>query len=277
MRTFIPAILFLMLSFHLGAQVTAPDTIFTRDGNTITCKIREIGVSEIRYVQPQLNPDVVMVIEKKKVARIVYANGTEQLFEAEAAAPETIEQNSEELFALQRKNALKLDVLALAANNLTLTYERSLRPGRSIELTAGAIGLGFGMKEEHAAGILLKGGYKFARNPDFYLGGMRYAHILKGRYLKLELDFASYSVEAEREFFSYEKEKYAITKFAFLVVLGNQWVYDDKFLIDVYSGIGIGTNSLEDNDLSYPYGFATLGDELPLAFSLGVRMGFLFK
>jgi len=277
MRTILLSAFFVMLHIALVAQVPATDTIFTRDGTAISCKVREISSAEIRYVQPQLNPDVVFVIEKSKVARIVYANGAEQTFATERQAPETIEQNSENLFALQRKNALKLDLLALAVNNFSLTYERSLRPGRSIEFSAGAIGLGFGLKEEHASGVVLKGGYKFARNPDFYLGGMRYAHILKGRYLKLELDFASYSVENETELFSSHTEKYSITKFGFLVVLGNQWVYDDKILIDVYSGLGIGTNNLEDNDLSYPYGFATLGDEVPLAFSLGLRIGLLIK
>ena len=277
MRTILLSAFFLLVRVALVAQVAAPDTIFTRDGNTITCKIREIGTSEIRYVQPQINADVVFVIEKYKVARIVYGNGAEQTFETDRKPPETIEQNSEELFALQRKNALKLDLLALAVNNFSLTYERCLRPGRSIEFSAGAIGLGFGLKDEHASGVVLKGGYKFARNPDFYLGGMRYAHILKGRYLKLELDFASYSVETETKLFSSHTEKYSITKFGFLVVLGNQWVYDDKILIDVYSGLGIGTNDLEDNDLSYPYGFATLGDEVPLAFSLGLRIGLLIK
>ncbi|MCK3685323.1 hypothetical protein [Maribellus sp. YY47] len=269
-------LLLLFSCITLWAQTPAQDSIFTRNGTVILGKVREIGTTEIRYVQPQINEEVVMVILKSEVERIVYANGVEQRFEKEKTGLETIEGNSEDLFAVQRKKALKLDVLGLAVNTLSLTYEQSLRPGRNIELGIGGIGLGFGLEGEHAKGIFLKGGYKFAQNPDHYLTGMRYAHILKGKYVKLEFDFASYSVEAKKDWFEAD-QKYSITKFAFLVVFGHQWIYDDRLLIDLYTGVGIGTNNLDDNDLSFPYGFATTGSDFPVAASFGLRLGLLIN
>ncbi len=272
----ITALILIFSCFTIWAQVPEQDTIFTRDGETILCKIKEIGTSEIRYVQPQIKEDVIVAILKNDVERIVYSNGVEQTFNKANTRIETIEQNSEDLFAIQKNKALKLDILGLAVNTLSLTYEQCLRPGRSIEFSAGAIGLGFGLKEEEAAGVLLRGGYKFMQNPDHFLTGMRYAHILRGRYVKLELDFAAYDLKSNKELFG-DKENYSITKFAFLIVLGEQWVFDDLIVVDMYSGIGIGTNNLDNLDWSYPYGFTTLGEDLPMAFSAGLRIGILLK
>lgn len=264
---------FFMLALNLFGQTEKPDSIFTKKGKILTGKVKEIGTSEVKYIQPQMSTDVVYTIAKNDVDRIVFANGQVQKFETEL---ETIEGNSEKLFQIQKKNALKLDFLSIAANTLTLTYERCLKPGRSVEFSGGIIGIGVGLKEEDASGVLFRAGYKFAKNPDFYLKEMRYSHILKGAYLKLEFDFASYSVTGHQDFFD-EKERYNNTKWALLLVPGKQWIFGDSFLVDIYSGIGLGNNSLEDLDFTYPYGFATLGEDFPLAFSFGVRMGLLLK
>ena len=278
MKNLFILMLFFVISTNLFGQSTELDSIYTRNGKIIVGKVKEIGTTEIKYTLPQISEDVINVISKDEVEKIVYPNHQTQIIESESLKNETIENNSQELFQTQRKNALKIDFLAIAANTLTLTYERCLQPGRSVEFSGGFIGTGIGLQEEKASGILLKGGYKFARNPDYYIKGMRYAHILKGAYIKLEFDFASYSVEGYRDIFEFSKERYNNTKWAFLLVFGDQWVFNDKLLVDVYSGIGIGDNSLKENvDSTYPYGFATLGDEFPLAMSLGLRLGLLIK
>ncbi|RIH63329.1 hypothetical protein D1164_20295 [Mariniphaga sediminis] len=264
---------FFMLATTLFGQTEKPDSIFTKNGKVLTGKVKEIGTSEVKYIQPQMNTDVVYAIDKNEVDRIVFANGQVQKFDTEWG---TIEENSAELFQIQKKNALKIDFLSIAANTLTVTYERCLKPGRSVEFSGGIIGIGVALEEENASGVLFRGGYKFAKNPDFYLREMRYSHILKGAYVKLEFDFASYAVTGQQAFFDEEK-RYNNTKWALLMVPGKQWVFDDSFLIDIYCGIGLGDNSLEDLDLTYPYGFATLGENFPLAFSFGVRMGLLLK
>jgi hypothetical protein len=188
-----------------------------------------------------------------------------------------VEKNSQDLFLIQKKNALKIDFLSLINNVASLTYERCLKPGNSVEFSLGPVGIGFADNKEKASGILFRGGYKLMRNPDFYLKGMRYAHILKGRYVKLEFDFASYGVNGKTDIFVEERQRYTITKWALMLVQGNQWVFNDNFVIDIYSGFGIGRNNQDELDLTYPYGFATLGKGFPLALSGGIRFGFLIK
>lgn len=252
------------------------DTIFQRKGEIIICKVKEIGISEVKYIRNDFNPDLLFSISKNDIAKIVYADGKEQAFEIQSEIAGNIEQNSQDLFQIQKKNAIKIDFISLANNTFCLTYEGCLKPARTLELSLGVIGIGFAEKEDNASGIFFRGGYKLIRSPDFYLKGMRYAHIMKGPYLKFEFDFASYGIEGYKDLFE-SKEKYTLTKWAFLMVFGNQWVFNDAFVVDLYSGIGIGKNNLEDLDWSYPYGFTTLGSGFPMAFSLGVRCGFLFN
>ncbi len=260
-------------------QANPQDTIYKRNGEVIICKVKEIGTTEIKYASSEFKSDLLFAIEKNEIDRIVFADGKVQTFERQKALAETIERNSEELYQTQRKSAIKIDFLSPAVNTTSLTYERCTRPGQSLEFSVGAVGLGFADWDEKASGVLIRGGYKFMRNPDFYMRDMRYAHILKGRYLKTEFDFASYQVETDRYAFDFENkiEKYNLTKWAILIVFGNQWVFNDIFLIDLYSGIGLGSNNQSELDDSYPYGFTTLGSDVPLSFSFGLRIGFLLK
>lgn len=255
----------------------AQDTIVKRNGGKIICIVKEINTTEIKYILPAFNPDVLNAVERKDVLKIIYGNGKVQNFEEENENVQNIERNSADLYQMQKKNALKLDFISLATNVMTLTYERCLKPGRSLEFSLGVVGLGVAEKKDHASGILFRGGYKFLRNPDFYLKGMRYAHIMKGPYLKLEFDFASYGIEGYKDIFDETKEHYTLTKWGIMMVLGNQWVFNDNFVVDLYSGLGIGKNNLQDFDLTYPYGFVTLGKGFPMAMSFGLRIGFLIK
>lgn len=260
-------------------NVNLPDTIFKLNAEKIICKVKEIGTTEIKYTSPDFSSELLFSVETRLVDRIVFADGKVKLIDHQQALNETIEKNSQYLYLKQRKNALKIDFISLAVNTTSLTYERCLKLGNSIEFSLGAVGLGVADMEEKASGILFRGGYKIIRSPDYFLRDMRYAHILKGRYVKFEFDFASYSVEGDRQIFDFNSttETYNLTKWALLVVLGNQWVFNDSFLVDFYSGIGIGNNNQNDLDSSYPYGFLTFGSGSPLAFSLGLRFGFLFK
>lgn len=252
------------------------DSIILRNGKIIIGTVKEIGTSEIKYSTPEYKADLLFSIAIKDVLKVAFSDGKTKLFDIQPELSENIEQNSMELFKIQKKNAIKIDFLGLANNMLSLTYERCLKPARALEFSLGFVGLGVAEKDDNASGILFRGGYKLTRSPEFYIKGMRYAHIMKGPYLKFEFDFASYSIESYN--YSYlEPGKYTLTKWAFLMVFGKQWVYNDNFVVDLYSGIGLGRNNLEDIDFSFPYGFSTFGKEFPIAFSFGLRFGFLLK
>lgn len=256
------------------------DSIFRRDGIVILGNVKEIGVTEIKYSNPDFNRDLLFALPKNQIRKIVFSDGKVQEFDVQADLSENMEQNSQELFLIQKKNALKIDFLSLATNTTSLTYERCLKPGSSLEFSLGVVGLGFADMNDNASGILFRGGYKLIRSPEFFMRGMRYAHIMKGPYLKFEFDFASYGVDGEKDMFDIFNSKiehYNVTKWALMLVVGKQWVFNDNFVTNLYCGAGIGSNNLEELDISYPYGFTTFGDGFPLAFSFGLRLGFLLK
>ncbi len=140
----------------------------------------------------------------------------------------------------------------------------------------GYIGLGLAEEEVNPSGILFRGGYKLMRSPGFFVKDMRYAHILKGEYVKFELDIASYGFN-ETDYFEVTDQRSSLSKWAVLIVLGKQWVFRDKALVDLYSGIGFGRRNRSEVDFLWPYGFGVLGKSFPLATSFGIRVGFLTR
>ena len=60
--------------------------------------------------------------------------------------------NLTELYATQNRNIIKSDFLNLLGTYLSFTYERSIKPGRSFELTLGFIGMGVNMANSDAEG-----------------------------------------------------------------------------------------------------------------------------
>ena len=248
-----------ILSLH------AQDKIVKRNGDVIECKVIEVGSSEIKYSLAEYNFQVQFSIENKLVDKIVFENGKELVIDHAAAAREGAETNSADLFLVQHKNAVKLNFLSPLWGITTIGYERALKPGQSLEGAAGIIGLGF-ENPQNALGIGLKAGYKFIRSPDYYLQGMRYAHILKGGYVRPELVFASYQLR--------DKER-QVTKVAGLLNIGKQWVFSDVFLVDLYFGLGYGySNAREFED--YPYFIGVGTDNAPVAVTGGFNIGVLF-
>ena len=248
-------------------SILAQDRIIKRDGDIIDCKVAEIGFEEIKYIQAEYGPDLQFGILKSKVDRIIFADGKELIIDHLETARETAEMNSADLFLVQRRNAIKMAFLSPLTGVTAFSYERALKPGRSMEFTLSLIGLGFNNPED-AVGLGLKAGYKFIRSPDHYIRGMRYAHILKGGYVKPEFAFARYNLRSKDE---------EVIKAALIVNLGKQWVFSDVFLVDLYIGLGYGMTSSRIEDPEYPHDFVVVDPQFPLAMDAGFRLGFLIK
>ena len=97
---------------------------------------------------------------------------------------------------------------------------------------------------------------------------MRYAHVLKGGYVKPEIAFARYNLRSKDE---------EVIKAALIVNLGKQWVFSDVFLLDIYFGVGYGMTTSRIEDPEYPHDFVVVDPEFPLAMDAGFRLGFLIK
>ncbi len=253
-------------AFSIG--VDAQDIIIKKNADTIPCKVKEIGSDEIKYTLPGYPSDVLFTITKDKTTKLIFENGQEMTFQDEMDNPLN--------YADQNKNAIKFDFLSPLTGNSTFAYERSLKPGQSIEATLGIIGLGFDPNEINPRGSFVKFGMKFIKSPDFYLQGMRYAHILKGSYIKPEIGFGYYSKESEvynncwDSYYTTERKEYFSV--VLQLVIGKQWIINDVFLVDFYGGVGYG---FDDKEGEYHFGYA-ITPEIPLSFSAGLKIGILF-
>jgi hypothetical protein len=271
MKSKLPITLVLLFTTSLiFAQPKFADKLIKRDSTIINCEVREIGDDEIKYSQEGLRSDILIGIDKNKVARIIFADGREMKMVDSMS-------NSED-YSLQRKNAIKFNFLLPASGAVAISYERSLKSGQSIESEIGIISSGNNEEDNmDASGLFLKFGFKFIRDPDFYLKGMRYAHILKGTYFKPELALSSFSYENNTAIFGIDttNKSGSITKFALLLNVGKQIIYNNRFAVDMFCGVGYSFGGGNDEDLRY---FAFTGNAGgSLSMTGGLRVGLLFK
>jgi len=252
----------------VSVSAFAQDQIIKKNKDIIECKVREIGMDEVKYILPDYPPDVLFTIEKDKITKVIFENGQEIEITNEMMNPENYEE--------QKKNALKVDFLSPLTGNLTFAYERSLKPGRSIEASLGIIGLGIDPNDYDPAGVFGKFGMKFIKSPDFYLRGMRYAHILKGGYVKPEIMFGYYTIDEDGDYYEIPPEtgRKSVFSGGIQLILGKQWIMDDLFLVDFFVGMGYG---FDNQDGGYNFGWAITGGGVPLSFSTGLKIGILFK
>ena len=273
------AILCSILSLPLVAQVEEKvDRIYLKDKTLIECKVVEIGSEEIKYYAIGEEDGPLFVIENYKIERLVLSSGKEMTFEDlnEDAVNYTSIKD-------QKKNALKLNFTGVFSNQLSIAYERSIKPGRSFETELGFIGIGIDPMEREPLGISFGGGYKFFRNPDFYIKGMKYGHILNGLYFKPELKLSIYQQTYYRggvrnphclscTFLG------AVISATALATAGRQLVFDDSVLLDIYAGVGIGVSNQEDKvEYVNNYGFSGPFDGIPITWTVGMKIGGLFK
>ncbi|NOU48386.1 MAG: hypothetical protein HOO86_15180 [Bacteroidales bacterium] len=264
-------ILLAILALFVAQTIVAQDIILQKDSTLIKCKIKEIGLDEVKYTLPDYSTDVTLVIDKDNIMKVIFENGKEMTFQKAMTNPANYKDN--------KKNALKINFLSPLMGSTGFSYERSLKPGRSVEGTIGIIGLGVDQWDENPGGAFVKFGYKFIKDPDFYLRGMRYAHILKGGYIKPEIGFAAFSRE-DPYYTNYgqideNRGRENVISAVLQLVAGKQWIMDNAFVIDYFFGVGYGF-STSDNG-SYHYGYTVAGDGFPISFTSGLKVGFLFK
>lgn len=261
-------IVILLSTFSVPAQ----DTIFKKNKDIVTCKIIEIGLVEVKYLIPEKYKEVVMVVAKDDILKIKYENGEEQEF-----VNEMYDKNS---YADNRLNAIKIHPFSPLYTSLTVSYERSVKAGQSYEGTLGFIGLGFDMLNIDPLGVYAKFGYKFIKNPDFYLRGMRYAHLLKGTYFKPEiaLSVCSYNKIPFDYSSTSSNIKQAAISSAILLNFGKQWVFNNRFAVDFSIGFGYGLTNIDKDDFSgmvSQYGFS-VEPNTGIAYTSNFKVAYLF-
>lgn len=221
------------------ADVFAQDLIVLKHKqDTLKVKVTEVGVDEVKYkLWPVQENDPVMVIEKKQIRKIILESGTTlNFFLDDIEDPKN--------YIGQRKHLLKTDIISPVIGVTSLAYERSIKPGRSYEIGLGLVGLGFNLSDQDMMGAFVRAGYKFINTPDITTRSMRFSHLLKGGYIRPELVFINYTFRNQYSIMmSPSYATYRTTGGAFIVNFGKQYVFSNIIALDVFAGLGIGTQN----------------------------------
>jgi hypothetical protein len=261
-----------LLGVFIGTNLVAQDIIYLKGSKEeIKAKVIEIGLDGIRYTLYEKTDSPILNIDKLKVQKLVLEDGTEYVFKDPFF--------DEAMYADQKKNAIKIGFLNPFLGSTQFTYERSLKPGQSIEATLGIIGLGFDPSESNSVGATIKFGYKFIKTPSYMMRGMHYSHLLKGGYVRPEIAMNFYSYDGySYDNFGNNRTRNSVVSGAIIVNLGHQWVYADVFLIDLYFGLGYGfSNDDGPEGSNFHYGFVGGYEDFPIVISGGFRIGFMIK
>lgn len=270
MRTLV-TFLILLCSISVFAQ----DRIVKKNSAIINCKVTEMAAAEVKYYYAE-NPKLIFGIDNALVEKVEFSTG--EIIEVGKNS-----FNNPEYYANHSKNALKINFLSPLFGTTEFAYERSIKPGRSWEAALGIVGLGNDAQDIDPRGVYGKFSYKFMRNPDFYLTRMHYSHLLKGGYIAPEIALRHMSYDENWGYYYDEYDSYHDyssegrenkTTLAILLKFGKQWVFDDAFLVDTYVGVGYGFGG--DDYEGLPYGFIVAPDEFPIAFTAGIKIGWVF-
>jgi hypothetical protein len=272
--------------FFCASGLNAQDKIYKKGGEVIKAKVIEIGVDEIKYKVFD-NPDgPVYVIDKDRILKVEFENGKTETYQNSL--------NDPEVYSDQKKKLIKVGFLSPLSGYLPITYEQNIAPGRSFEITAGVIGAGKnevirynfnGTLENirrNQAGLSLGAGYKFYKLPTFFNRGVRMSHVMQGFYVRPQFTTGVYSENVTAYKNNMEVMDKRTVWFGGLTVdIGQQWVFADRFAIDLFIGLGYGFDNISKDDNFYNYAedhfpVKLLGDN-GLGFTSGFKIGWLIK
>jgi hypothetical protein len=186
-------------------------------------------------------------------------------------------------------------------NHIALGYEWMMRPGFNWDIAAGIIGPGtnFYKAFQYEETVTHKGGF-IRFGPKFLLGsssdveveGAKYAHPLKGRYFKLEMILNTMAATHFRDTGYYVSGQLRYTnKYQSMTLIlgyGRQLIIGNTITIAGYAGLGYG---FENRTSNKPAGYSTwydnweaqrfshtfMGENFPLATSIRITVGYIFK
>ena len=287
-------LLVLVVLLGFSSFVFSQDKIYRKGGQTIKAKVTEIGIDEIKYKLFDEPDGPSYSIEKDRIIKIVYQSGRTEVYQNNLKDPE--------LYVGQANKALKLEFLSPLLGYTEITFEKGIAPGRSMEFSLGIIGAGKnheiyyygyfpgGSIEEYkrdARGAFISGGYKFSKLPDFINRNIRYSHVLQGFYVKPNAIFGTYSdnVVSEKNQ-QIVVDRRSVTFGALMIDLGKQWVFGEKFVLDLHFGFGYTADNIKfdgnvysavgDEYSAYNFAVGRVGRSPGLGVQGGIKIGFLF-
>ena len=281
-----------LLVFGSATGLFAQDKIYKLKGPVINAKVIEIGTDEIKYKLFD-NPDgPVYVADKSSLNRIEYADGRVEKYKVSYKDPQNYEG--------QLTKAVKVNFLSPLLGYSHISFEKSISPLKSYEIGVGIIGAGKNEQidgyyfngqyepfKRNAGGVFVDAGFKFNKLPTFFNKGMRMTHVMQGVYVKPSAIIGFYSDNG----LSYKTGSPVVEKKSnvfggIMLNFGKQWVFGDKFLVDLFYGLGYAfdnDNGGNEDGMYYNdytsnhFAIQKLGSGASLGVNGGLKIGLLLK
>jgi hypothetical protein len=270
------------------------DLILKTDGTLIKAKISEIGAGEVKYKLYSTPDGPVLTVKKQDVDNIKIDGQT--VYEHKDD-PLSVSNNR----ILDRTNTLKFYFFSPLNHNLAFGYEWMHKPGFNWDVALGIIGPGVTSQDKnthHPRGLFLRGG------PKFLLGSSsdvvtedtkdRYAHPLRGKYIKVEAILNAFSSTNRIDTIGYfsvngtSGVRY-VKKYQSLTIniqYGKQYIFGNAMTLAWFLGVGYSfenvTSNLPAKYNSFYYGtdvtrysHTYFGQRFPMIFTSGLTVGFI--
>jgi hypothetical protein len=283
---------FLFLLAFAVTGFSQTDTLFTKAKKKISCKITEIGESDIKYKLPDNLDGPVYVISTNKVYRYSLSNG--QVF---VVQPDELLVENQYQEIMNRRAVIKVHPFSYVNNQVGFAYEKVMKMGTNLDLELGYINSGimpttntwvFRTRSGNQApmsGFYFKPGVKFLLGQDFSLKGMKYAHPLKGRFILINAVTSylhyqdAFFVVAQNQVYTQSTNPYSYSytttitgkttdvncvAYGLMINYGRQFILGNCVTLEYYLGVGatgqsisyvnaVTTTSTIINGNNYPY------------------------
>jgi len=271
------------------------DTLVTKKN-----EITKVTESDFEYRRTMEADGPVYTVSRDKIREIRWGNGSREMVLADE-----MDVNQEKAI-LDKRSDIQFHFFSVVTDKLTFTYEHAIKVGTNLEITAGIINNKMGLSVNGSnSGPLTDGGIvgvgvKFLLGQDYYVKGMKYAHPLKGRYIKPEILYAGFIQHGVVS--GYYPGPYGsvgqpyitdqkINSVAILFNYGRQFILGNILTVGYSVGIGYSINgmtsssntpappssSLFGNTNEAPTYLYTHDHAGPLAFNGNITVGYIFK
>jgi hypothetical protein len=251
-----------LICFSLGIALimffsnssNAQDTLRLKSRATIACKVFKISETEVEYKKWDNLEGPVYAIDKNKVLEIRFVNGIVEKF-----LPDEMDVAQEQSI-LDKRNSIKFDLFSPVFDKLTFGFEHCIKVGWNVEAYAsfissnilpGSIGKNF-VNDSRTQGIAIRLGNKFFLGSDYYVKGTRYAHPLKGRFIRIDVSFSQFAINNVYEYSGYNYWGYSLNKgslnvsqFGMGITYGRQFILGNMFTLQYNLGLNYSGTSAQ--------------------------------
>lgn len=124
-------ILLLIISVSFSLFLKAQDTLFKTDGSKLIVKVIEITKEQIKYKSFSNLDGPTYIIDKKEISKIVYQNGSTEIFTDLYAGTRGNTGGRGEEYG---RHYISINILDMIFNSATIAYEYTLSPDLGIKI-----------------------------------------------------------------------------------------------------------------------------------------------